>query len=88
MKDKENLKTQPTFGVPEKYELKLKELRAQKEQEGVIYRKEVPGAAPLFVQGITDGRIRLLVDLTARNDNTRKADTQIPNQKMIQNALG
>jgi len=88
LKDKENLKTQPTFGVPEKYELKLKEWLAQKEREGVIYRKEVPGAAPLFVQGKTDGRIRPLVDLTARNDNTRKDDTQIPNQRTILNALG
>jgi len=65
LKDKENLKTQPTLGVPEKYELKLKEWLAQKEQEGVIYQKEVPGAAPLFVQGKTDGRIRPLVDLPA-----------------------
>jgi len=49
LKDKGNLKRQPTFGVPEKYELKLKEWLAHKEREGVIYRKEVPGAAPLFV---------------------------------------
>jgi len=68
LKDTENLRTQPTLGVPEKYELKLKEWLAQKEREGVIYRKEVPGIAPLFVQGKTDGRIRPLVDLTARND--------------------
>jgi len=88
LKDKENLKTQPTFGVPAKWELKLKEWLAQKEREGVIYRKEVPGTAPLFVQGKTDGRIRLLVDLTARNDNRRKDDIQIPNQRTILNALG
>jgi len=69
LEDKENLKTQPTFRVSEKYELKLKEWLAQKEREGVIYRKEVPGAASLFIQGKTDGRIRPLADLTARNDN-------------------
>jgi len=86
LKDKENPKRQPTFGVPEKYELKLKESLAQKEQEEVIYRKEVPGATPLFVQGKTDGRIRPLVDITARNDNTRKDDTQIANQRTILNA--
>jgi len=89
LKDKENLKTQPTFRVPEKYELKLKEWLAQKEREGVIYRKEVPGAARLLVQGKADGRIRHLVDLvTARNDNTRKDDTQIPNQRTILNPVG
>jgi len=87
-KDKENLKRQPIFRVPEKYELKLKEWLTQKEQEGVIYRKEVPGAAPVFVQGKTDGRIRPLVDITARNDNTRKNDTQISNQWTILNARG
>jgi len=32
--------------------------------------------------------IRPLVDLTTRNDNTRKDDTQIPNQWTILNALG
>jgi len=31
LKDKENLKTQLTFGVPEEYELKLMEWLAQKE---------------------------------------------------------
>jgi len=88
LRDKEDLKTQPTLRVSEKYELKLKDWLAQKEREGVIYRKEVPGAALLFVQGLTDSRIRPLVDLTARNDNTRKDDTQIPNQRTILNAVG
>ena len=54
----------------------------------MIYRTETPGAAPLFVQPKTDGRIRLLVDLTARNSNTVKDDVQIPNQKQILNAIG
>ena len=54
----------------------------------MIYRTETPGAALLFVQPKTDGRIRLLVDLTARNGNTVKDDVQIPNQKQILNAIG
>jgi len=87
LKDKENMKKQPTCTVQERYELKWKEWLAQKEREEVIYRKEVPGAAPLFVQGKTDGRITPLVDLSPRNENPRNDYTQIPDQTTILNAL-
>jgi len=83
-----NLKTQPTYGVPEKYESKLHEWLAQNYSEGVIYWNEVHGAATLLEQGKADRRITPLVDLTARNDNTRKDDTQIPTARRILNLQG
>src|SRR5437879_10036519 len=88
IKDEQAIKTLPTYTVPEQYMSLLKDWLDQKEQEGVIYRTETPGAAPLFVQPKTDRRIRLLVDLMAWNSNTVKDDVQIPNQKQILNAIG
>jgi len=50
----------------------------------IIEGKAVHGAAPIFVQEKKDQiRMRLLVDLTARNEITIKNDETIPNQKMI-----
>src|SRR5207237_1518881 len=78
IKDKNAVKTLPTYTVPEHYMPLLKNSQDMKEQEGVICRTETPGAAPLFVQPKTDGRNRLLVDLIARNSNTVKDAVQIP----------
>src|SRR5207253_9984456 len=64
IKDKNVIKTLLTYTVLEQYMLLLKAWLDWKEQEGVFYRTEIPGAAPLFVQPKVDGRIRLLVDLT------------------------
>ena len=42
----------------------------------------------MFVEAKSDGRIRPLVDLRFRNDNTQADHTQIPEQNTILNAVG
>jgi len=41
----------------------------------------------MFVEAKSDGRIRSLVDLRFRNDNTQADHTQIPEQNTILNAV-
>src|SRR5688500_14264265 len=53
---------------------------------GIIERREVPGAAPMFIQLMKDGRIRILVDLRKRNDNTIKDNSPILNQQQMLDA--
>lgn len=49
----------------------------------------VPGGAPIFAQAKKDKvRIKLPVDLTARNEITIKDSETIPNPRMILNPLG
>jgi len=61
----------------------------EKVEQGIIERKAVHGAAPIFAQGKKDKiRMRPLVGLTARNEITIKDDERIPNQRMILNSLG
>ena len=60
----------------------------EKIEEGMIERKMVHGATPIFAQEKKDKvRMRPLVDLTARNEITIKDDETIPNQRMILNSL-
>ena len=61
----------------------------EKVEQGIIERKAVHGAAPIFALEKKDKiRMRLLEDLTARNEITFKVDKTIPNQRMILNSLG
>jgi len=61
----------------------------EKVEQGIIERKAVHGAAPIFAQEKKEKiRMRPLVDLTARNEITIKDDETIPNQRMILNSLG
>ena len=60
----------------------------EKIEQGIIERKMVHGAAPIFAQEKKDKvRIRLLVDLRARSEITIKDDETIPHQRMILNSL-
>jgi len=61
----------------------------EKVEQGIIERKAVHGAAPIFAQEKKDKiRMRPLVDLTARNEITIKDDETILNPRMILNSLG
>ena len=54
---------------------------------GIFHRTSVPGGASMFLEAKSDGRIRPLVDLRFRNDNTQADHPQIPEQKTILNAV-
>ena len=59
-----------------------KQLRA-----GILQRSPVPGEASMFLEAKPDGRIRPLVDLRFRNDNTIEDHSQILNQQTILHAV-
>jgi hypothetical protein len=89
LRDPSNLKNQPTYSIPDAYKSPLCDWINQQQRRGVIYRAEAPGAAPMFVQPKADGkRIRPLVDLKLRNENTVMDSSAIPNQTQILNAVG
>src|SRR5437588_4602943 len=67
---------------------KLKEWIDKEIQAGSLYRTEAPGAASMFVQEKKDSRIRPLVDLRNRNENTNKDNSPIPNQQVILASIG
>jgi len=56
---------------------------------GILHMTSVPGGASIFVEatGKSDGRIRPLVDLRVRNDNTQADHTQIPEPNTILKAV-
>jgi len=54
---------------------------------GIRPRTSVDGGASMIVEAQSDGRIRPLVDLRFRNDNTQADHTQIPEQNTILNAV-
>jgi len=69
---------------------KYKEWINKQMNAGILHRTSVPrGArgASLFVEAKSDGRIRPLVDLCFRNDNTEADHTRIPEQSTILNAV-
>jgi len=82
------LRTLPTYSVPERHTAALSEWIREKERQGVIKRQAVHGVAPMFVQYKKAGkRARLLVDLTERNKIMLKDDEPIPNQMTILNDM-
>jgi len=54
---------------------------------GILKRARAPGAASMFVQGKSNGRIRPLVDLESRNQNTEADHSQIANQQTVLSAV-
>jgi len=80
------LKT-PTLKAPQALMTKYKAWINKQMKAGILHRTTVPGGASMFVEAKGDGRIRLLVDLPFRNDNTQADHTQIPEQNTILNAL-
>jgi len=83
------LRNLPTYSIPERWAMDMSLWINEKVEQGIIERKAVHGAAPIFAQEKKHKmRIRPLVDLTARNEITIKDDETIPNQRMILNSLG
>jgi len=80
------LKT-PTFKAPQALMPKYKAWIKKQINAGLLHRTSVPGGASMFVEAKSDGRIRPLVDLRFRNDNTQADHTQIPEQNTILNAV-
>jgi len=79
----------PTYSIPERYAKDMSLWINEKVEQGIIERKAVHGAAPIFAQEKKHKiRMRPLVDLTARNKITIKDNAIIPNQRMILNSLG
>jgi len=54
---------------------------------GILHWTSVPGGTSMFVEAKSHGRIRSLVDLRFRNDNTQADHRQIPEQNTMLNAL-
>jgi len=80
------LKT-PTFKAPQALMTKYKTWINKQMNASILCRTSVPGGASMFVEAKCDGRIRPLVDLRFRNDNTQADHTQIPEQSIILNAV-
>ena len=80
------LKT-PTFKASQVLMPKYKAWINKPMNAGILHRTSVPGGASMFVEAKSDGRIRPLVDLRFRNDNTQADHTQIPEQNTILNAV-
>jgi len=88
LKPSVEVRTLPTYSVPEQHMAALSEWIREKERQGVIRGQAVHGAAPMFVQYKKDGkRARPLVGLTERNKITLKDDEPIPNQTTILNDM-
>ena len=84
-----DLGTLQTYSIRERWAKDMSKWINEMIEQGIIERKMVHGAAPIFAQEKKDKvRMRPLVDLTARNDITIKDDETIPNQRMILNLLG
>jgi hypothetical protein len=87
LKDPTKLTKTPTFKAPQALMPKFKAWIDKQMNAGILHRTSVPGGASMFVQAKSDGRIRPLVDLRFRNDNTVADHEQIPNQETILNAV-
>jgi len=83
------LGTLRTYSIPERWAKDMSLSINEKIEQGIIERKPVQGAAPIFAQEKKEKiRMRPLVDLIARNKITIKDDETIPTQRMILNSLG
>ena len=88
LKDPNKALRTPNDKTPESLLPRFREWIKRQLKAGSIYQSPTPGGSPMFVQGKVDGRIRPLVDLRARNDNTIKDHSPIPNQQLILNSVG
>jgi len=83
------LRNLPTYSIQVRWAKDMSLWINEKVEQGIIERKAVHGAAPIFAQEKKDNiGMRPLADLTARNKITIKDDKTIPNQRMILNSLG
>src|SRR6266404_1643808 len=87
LKDPTKLLKTPTFKAPQALMPKFKAWIDRQLRAGILERNTVPGGASMFITSKTDGRIRPLVDLRFRNDNTVADHSQIPNQQTILHAV-
>jgi len=87
LKDPTKLLKTPTFKAPQALITKYKAAINKQMNAGILHRTRVPGGASMFVEAKSDGRIRPLVELSFRNDNTQADHTQIPEQSTILNVV-
>jgi len=87
LKDPTKLIKTPVFKYPDALLCRFKEWIDKQIAAGILKRERVPGGASMFVQAKPDGRIRQLVDLRSRNQNTEADNSQIPNQQTILSAV-
>jgi len=80
------LKT-PTFKALQALMPKYKACINKQINVGILQRTSVPGGASMFMEPKSNGRVRPLVDLHFRNDNTQADHKQIPEQNTILNAV-
>ena len=89
LKPNADLGTLPTYSIPERWARDMSNWINEKIETGIIERRMVYGAAPIFAHKKKDKiRVRPLVDLKARNEINIKDDETIPNQRRIFNLLG
>ena len=87
LKDQTKLWKTSTFKAPQALMPKIKACIDKELRAGILQRSPVPGGASMFLEAKPDGRIRPLVDLRFRNDNTVADHSQIPNQQTILQAV-
>jgi len=80
------LKT-PTFKAPQALIPKYKAWITKQMKAGILHTTSVPRGASMCGEAKRDGRIRPLVDLRFRNDNTQADHRLIPEQNTILNAV-
>jgi len=84
LKPGKELRNLATYSIPERWAKDMSLWINEKVEPGIIERKAVHGAAPIFAQEKKDKiRMRPVVDLTARNEIIIKDDETIPTQRMI-----
>ena len=87
LKDPTKLLKTPTFKAPQALMPIFREWIDKQLRTGILQRSPVPGGTSMFLEAKPDGRIRPLVDLRFRNDNTVADHSQIPNQQTILQAV-
>jgi len=87
LKEPTKLIKTPVFKCPDALLGRFKEWIYKQMAAGILKRERALGGASMFVQAKPDGRIRPLVDLRSRNQNTEADHSQIPNQQSILSAV-
>ena len=87
LKDPTKLLKTPIFKAPKALMPKFSAWIEEQLRVGILQRYPVPGGASMFLEAKPDGRIRPLVDLRFRNDNTVADHSQIPNRQTILHAV-
>ena len=83
LKDPTKLIKTPVFKCPDALLGRFKDWIDKRMAAGILKRERAPGGGSMFVQAKPDGRIRSLVELQSRNQNTEADHSQIPNQQTI-----